>query len=212
MVTVNKSWSEWIQPGHFIRYLVGGIWYFYSVEDRDWAHIEYTWKEAVDAGAFSGVVPITDLEVTENYQMYQCIFGFQPNVLMYVNVPLDTKRHGVSKRALPDLTYRRVAHYEYWQSPKQAPSFETEFNLVYESPKYPGFEFIHENPAEVAPTLDIIIAKLRLELLGTKDTMGVLHPAMGQFEEIVTKLNNKTVPCRPVNLFPVRGPAVAPGS
>jgi len=188
---------------------------------RDFAHYEYDWPNTVDSLTEDGPEVPTDLEVTKGYnagsglnRLWQFIFGIRGQALVYIQLPTDLKRHGVPKKAWPSSTLRRVCHFEDWMSPWREPSFITEHFM--KRPEAARLDFTIYNPNAIDLTelkLNFFINKMITERVGTENysASGLqLTPTRARFSELLKKLYQRTVPCRPITIQPVRAPAEAP--
>ena len=181
------------------------------VKRRDWGHIEYNWEENVMPLSESGPFTPADLEVTKEDQIWQIIFGIEPDVYIYVLLPTDVARHGVAKRPMQTSALREVGHFTISESPYQKPAFKTEHFLI--KPIQSFIAFRAYNPQSIVfyeainpIQLNIEIAKCEMERIGTEEE-GILTPAEDRFKETLEKLYRRTLYHRPLTLFPVRAPA-----
>lgn len=211
------SWSDgWIKEGHFLSYTVDGITYFEQVVQRDFGHWEYTWEENIASGVESGHITPSDLEITKGYdahtginQIWQLIWGMKGQVLLYVELPTDTHRHGIPKQPKPNSVNRRVSHFEEWMSPYTDPSFITEHFLM--RPDVDRINLSAYNPHAETETdlmLNFFINKMKTERLGVAES-GITTPRIERYSEILDKLYRRIVPCKPISLYPVTAPAEA---
>ena len=224
-----KQWSRgWLSEGDNIRYTVEGVTYYECVTRRDLAHFEWPWGSGegsaipvnIVAGHDSGPFVPEYLEPTWGYdkdkglnQIWQLIFGIKGQVLIYIELPTDIKRHGLPKLTWPNEQIRRIAHFEEYMSPYNEPTFMTEhFMKRLETSRV---EFSAFNPNAIDMTdiwLNFFIAKLETERYGTQSYTegGVsLQPTKPQYTEILNNLYKRLVPCRPLTMLPVRAPAEA---
>lgn len=212
-----KNWSDgWIKEGHYVSYLVNGIWYFERCVMRDFAHWEYPWFETITTLTESGPQVPELLEITKSYdkntninQIWQLIFGMKGQVLLYIELPTDTHRHGIPKQTKPGTANRRVSHYEEWMSPFIEPSFITEHFLM--RPDVDRINLSAYNPnAQDEPdfVLNFFINKMNLERVGTVQS-GNQTPTSDRWSETLDKLYRGQIPCRPISLYPVTAPAEA---
>jgi hypothetical protein len=213
-----KEWSEgWVKEGYYISYLVDNITYYERVIMRDFAHYVYAWPETITAGETSeGQIP-EDLEVTRGYDpktnlnhIWQMIFGIKGQAYIYIQLPTDVKRHGTAVKPWHSRELREVAHFEEWMSPFHEPSFITEHWL--KRPETYRISFDAYNPNDIALTdlkLNFFINKLVTERIGTEEK-GELVATQPRFEDVLKKLSQRQIPCRPISIMPVRLPAAAP--
>ena len=183
---------------------------------RDFAHYVYALPTIPAGETVEGQIP-DDLEVTLSYNpktnrnyIWQVIFGIKGQAYIYVQLPTDTKRHGTAKRPWHSKEFREVAHFEEWMSPFHEPSFITEHFL--KRPETYRISFDAYNPTNIDLTdvkLNFLINKLVTERIGT-ESEGVLEPTRPKFKEVLIKLSQRLIPCRPISILPVRMPAVAP--
>ena len=211
-----KDWSSWIREGHFVSYVREGVRYYEHVIARDLAHYVYEWPETIEAGEESGPYVPEKLEVTKGYdkttntnRIWQLVFGIKGQVYIYVELPTDIHRHGIPKAPKPSRELREVSHFEEWMSPFQEPSFITEHIMMRPDTYRIAFSAYNPNDIDVKPYLNIFIAKLVTERIGTEQG-GVLTPAQPRFREVLEKLYKRVIPHRPLTLMPVRAPAEAP--
>jgi len=212
-----KDWSEgWVKEGYYISYLVDSITYYERVIMRDLTHYVYDWPETIPAGETSeGQIP-EDLEVTRGYDsktnlnhIWQMIFGIKGQAYIYIQLPTDVKRHGTAKKPWHSREKRDVAHFEEWMSPFHEPSFITEHWL--KRPETYRISFDAYNPNDIALTdlkLNFFISKLVTERIGTEEK-GELVATQSRFEDVLRKLSQRQIPCRPISIMPVRLPAAA---
>jgi len=209
-----KQWSDWLKEGYYVNYYMDGTIYYEHIIARDLAHYEYAWHETVKAGETSGPKVPELLVVTKGYdagsntnRIWQTIFGIKGQVLIYIELPADTHRHGLPKAAKPSSELREVSHFEEWMSPFYEPTFLTEHFMMKD-----GYERINleaYNPNEIDITnlrLNIFIAKLVTERIGTVKA-GVQTPMSARWKELLDRLYRGIVTCRPLTLAPVRAPA-----
>lgn len=212
-----KNWSDgWIKEGHFISYLVEGTWYYEQVVQRDFAHWEYPWFETIASGVESGPQIPADLEITKGYdevsntnQIWQIIWGMKGQVLLYVELPTDTHRHGIPKQPKPNSLNRRTSHFEEWMSPYDEPSFITEHFLMRPDVDRINLSAYNEEPqAETDLMLNFFINKMKTERLGTASN-GTVNATKDKWADVLDKLYRRQIPCRPISLYPVTAPAEA---
>jgi len=214
-----RDWSEgWLKEGYYISYRLEGITYYERVIQRDLAHYEYIWPETVKAGQESGPKKPEHLTVTRGYnkttnlnRIWQIIFGIKGQAYIYVELPTDTKRHGLPKKTWPDTSLREVAHFTESMSPFEEPTFLTEHFMM--RPITHQIDFVAYNPNSIDLTdlkLNFFVNKMITERIGIEHA-GTLEPARPQFKEILDKLYKRLVACRPISILPVTAPAVAPG-
>lgn len=209
-----KSWSDgWLREGMFISYVYNGIRYYEHIIARDFAHYEYEWHETIDAGNTSGpkvpdyLIPTIGYDEASNQnQIWQLIFGIKGQVYIYIELPTDLHRHGLPKYPKPNSDLRQISHFEEWMSPYQEPTFITEHFML--KPGFDRIAFSAYNPQDIdiKPWLRLFINKMITERLGMEDA-GTLTPTNVRFKEILEKLSQRLVPCRPLTLMPVRAPA-----
>jgi hypothetical protein len=217
-----KKWSDgWLKEGHYLSYNREGVTYYERIIARDFAHYEWAWPETVSAGADSGPHVPDYLEVTKGYdpkantnQIWQMIFGIKGQVYIYIELPTDLKRHGLPKLAWPTTTMRTIAHFEEWMSQFREPSFITEHFMMRPITERAEFTAYNPNAIDMPDVcLNILLAKILTERIGTEQytEVGVqLTPSKTRFNEILTKLYQRLIACRPITLEPVRAPAEAP--
>lgn len=211
-----KNWSDgWIKEGYFLSYLVNGVHYFEYVLMRDFAHWEYEWFEAITTGTESGPQVPELLEITKGYddrthinQIWQLIWGMKGQVLLYVELPTDTHRHGIPKQPKPGSVNRYVSHYEEWMSPFIEPSFITEHFLMRPDVDRINLSAYNPNDQSMTPTLNFFINKMQTERIGVVQN-GSLIPTDAKWTETLEKLYRRQIPCRPISLYPVTAPAEA---
>lgn len=210
----GEEWAGWLRDGFFYSYLYEKVRYYFMVKRRDWAHIRYNWEENVSSESESGPFTPADLEVTKEDQIWQVIFGLEPDVYVYVYLPTDVARHGVARRPVATAALREVGHYTQSESPYFRPTFLTEHFLIKPIQSFIGFKvynnqnytfYTHDHTANPI-RLNIEIAKCEMERIGTEEE-GILTPAEDRFKETLEKLYRRTLFHRPLTLFPVRAPA-----
>ena len=219
-----KEWSDgWIKEGYFISYLKDGVHYFEYVLMRDFGHYEWEWgyppeaaPQTILAGQESGPYVPDYLELTKAYdektklnQIWQVIWGMKGQVLLYVELPTDTHRHGIPKVPKPRTNLRRVSHFEEWMSPFDEPCFITEHFMM--RPDLDRINFSAYNPnAQDEPdlVLNFFLNKMVTERIGTV-TNGVQEPTSDKWSETLDKLYRRLIPVRPISLYPVMAPAEA---
>jgi len=208
----------WLMEGQFISFLDDQQRSrYYFIRHRDWAHYEYYWPEDVATLTESGPHTLSNMEPTKYTeahgpeQIYQFIFGFKPDVYLYILLPEDVYRHGLPKLVTGTATHRRVGHYRMQDSPYELPSWATEHFLVPRLQPWVAMKVF--NPLSItlhhtinAPQLNIYINKMVIEHLGD-ELEGVLSPNGDRYAEILDKLHRRVVPHRPLTLKPVRAPA-----
>lgn len=212
-----KNWSDgWIKEGHYLSFAQENVTYYEYVIQRDFAHWEYPWFETIHSGVESGPQVAELLEITKGYddlsntnQIWQLIFGMKGQVLLYIELPTDTHRHGIPKQPKPNSVNRRTSHFEEWMSPYDEPSFITEHFLM--RPDVDRINLSAYNPNlqdEGNFVMNFFINKMRTERLGTISN-GVPVATKDRYTDILDKLYRKQVPCRPISLYPVTAPAEA---
>lgn len=213
-----RDWSQgWIKEGQFISFIREGIRYYEFVVGRDWAHWQYNWPETITTVTLSGPYTPATLEITRGYKastnlnrVWQLIFGIKGEVLIYVELPTDTHRHGIPKQPKPGTANYYVSHFEEWMSDFQEPTFITEHFMM--RPDCPQISFEAYNPNAISMTdvkLNIMINKIITERIGI-EANGVLTPSRPRFRETLDKLARRAIPQRPITLLPVTAPAEAP--
>jgi len=218
MVKWNE-WSEgWLKEGYYISYLRGNTHYYEHVIQRDFAHWEYDWPEAIAAHSTSGPNTPASFEITKGYdiknntnRLWQIIFGIKGQVYIYIELPTDLHRHGIPKIPKPSTTERQISHFTEWMSPFFEPSFITEHYMM--RPETFQISFDAFNPSATIVqrdvTLNIMINKMVTERIGTVQN-SVLQPHHERWRELLDKLFKGLKVCRPITLLPVRAPAEAP--
>jgi hypothetical protein len=224
-----KQWSSgWLREGDNIRYTLEGTTYYECVTRRDLAHFEWPWGAgegeatpvSIPAGQASGPYVPAYLEVTKGYekasglnQLWQVIFGIKGQVLIYVELPTDTKRHGLPKLTWPNEQIRRIAHFEEYISPYNEPTFLTEHFMKRLETYRIEFSAYNPNAIDMSDVwLNFFVAKLETERYGTQSytEAGVqLTPTKPHYREVLDNLYKRLIPCRPITLLPVRAPAEA---
>lgn len=225
-----KDWAKWLEEGHYLSYIREGTRYYERVLNRDLAHWETDWPQAITTLTENGPWVPQDLEITRGYdaqtnfnQIWQLIFGIEKQCYVYVELPTDLHRHGIPKQPKPGTQLREVSHFEEYMSPFIEPSFVTEHFLM--RPDCIQIALSAYNPTNITltPRLNFIISKLVTERVGTEEDGELATPDMGKGKENKTarlktrwtdalnKLYQGTIPCRYLTLYPVRGPAEAPG-
>jgi len=219
-----KDWSEWIKEGYYIAYVKNGITYYERVWARDLAHYVLEWHETVPPGETSGPKVPSDLVMTVGYdsdtaqnRIWQMIFGIKGQVYVYVEFPTDTHRHGLPKKPKPSLELREVSHFEEWMSPFHEPSFITEHIMM--KPGYDRINFSIYNPNDIAikPYLNIFVAKMITDRVGTERDGVLKTPTIPndpertatlkrRWSETLEKLYKGQIPLRYLTLAPVRAP------
>lgn len=224
-----KQWSDWLREGFFISYWREGIEYYEHIVMRDLAHWEYDWEETIVHGQPSGPFVPATLEITKGYEertntnhIWQMIFGIKGQAYIYVELPTDLHRHGIPKAPKPNTTMRRTSHFEEYMSEFHEPTFLTEHFMM--RPETFQIEFSAYNPHDIDltdVTLNIFIAKMVTDRIGTNDYGVLSTPKITANESLTAKLERRwrntleklyrrEVPCRPITLLPVRAPAEAP--
>jgi len=218
-----KDWSDgWLRENYYISFRRDNTTYYERVIRRDLAHYEWEWPETVPAGEMKGPQLPDDLEVTIGYdertklnRLWQVIFGIKGQAYIYVELPTDTKRHGVPKKTWPTSEHREVAHFTEAMSPFDEPTFLTEHFMMY--PITYRIDFNAYNPNDIDLTdlkLNFFIAKLETERIGTESYTEeglVLEPTRPHFKDILDRLYRRLVVCRPITLLSVKAPAVTRG-
>jgi len=213
-----RDWSDgWLKEGFYISYIREGTRYYEHIIQRDMAHWEYPWPETITSLADSGPYTPDDLEITRGYKaetnlnhIWQLIFGIKGQVYIYVELPTDLHRHGISKVPKPSPSMRQVSHFEEWMSPFMEPTFITEHFLM--RPDCPQMSLSAYNPNAINLTdvrLNFFISKMITETIGVA-TNNALTPKKERFREILEKLHKQLVPCTPISILPVSMPAEAP--
>lgn len=224
------DWSTgWIREGDNISYTIEGITYYERVVSRDLAHYEWPWggtethsatPVTIGAEASSGPYIPGAIEMTKGYdsdhntnQIWQAIFGIKGQALIYIELPTDTKRHGLPKLTWPTNDFKPIAHFDENMSPFLEPTFITEHFFKYRETHQ--IEFDAYNPHSIDLTdvwLNFFINKMVTERIGKSFasngdiTYAATYP---HFEELMKKLYQRLVPCRPISILPVQAPAVA---
>jgi hypothetical protein len=218
-MTEWNDWSEgWIKEGYYLSYRREGVLYYEHVIGRDFGHWEYDWPETIVTLTTSGPFVPADLEITRGYdkasnsnQIWQMLFGIKGQVFIYVELPTDIHRHGIPKVPKPSTTMRRTSHFTEWMSPFTEPSFITEHFMM--RPETSQIAFDAYNPGTINHTdvtLNIMLNKMVTERIGTVEN-GTQNPTYSRFTQLLDKLHNQNIPCRPISVMPVRAPAEAPG-
>jgi len=217
-----RYWSQgWLREGDYLSYRREGVTYYERVIMRDLAHFEYVWPETVSAGGTSeGKIP-DKLEVTRGYnpktylnRIWQLIFGIKGEVYIYIQLPTDAKRHGIPKQPWHSKELREVAHFEEWMSPFHEPTFLTEHFML--RPETYRISFDAYNPQDIDLTdlrLNFFINKMVTERVGSERYTEVgleLVATRPRWQEVLKKLYQRVIPCRPITILPVTAPAVAP--
>jgi len=223
-----KNWSQWIQEGHYVTYERERTRYYEYVVMRDLGHWEYTWPETISAASTSGPFVPDDLEITRGYdarnntnQIWQMIFGIEGEVYIYIELPTDLHRHGIPKKPKPDATLREVSHFEEYMSPFLEPSFITEHIMMRPDVLQVAFSAYNPNEISITPKLNIFLAKLLTERVGTEEYGELSTPTIAgnprlterlkvKWGETLEKLYKHQIPSKPLTLQPVRAPAEAP--
>jgi len=211
-----KDWAKWLEEGYFISYVRDGTRYYEHIIARDLAHYVYGWEETIGAGKVSGPFVPGKLEITRGYDpktntnhVWQVIFGIEGQVYIYVELPTDIHRHGIPKAPKPSKELREVSHFEEWMSPFREPSFITEHIMMRPDLYRIAFSAYNPQDIDITPKLNILVAKMITERIGT-ETNGVLEPQAPRWKETLDKLHRRVIPHRPITLMPVRLPAEAP--
>jgi len=221
-----EDWNLWLKEGMFLSYRLGYIKKYFQVENREFSHYEWDWPESIAALATSGPYTITDLEVTEVSdksikgenavpgQIWQLIFGFKTQVLIYVQLPTDIERHGVAKRPKATPAWRFIGHYDKWMSPWYMPSMVTEHFLIREFSPFIALSAYNPQTIALTPRLNFFLAKLAVLKIGEYNPeipapRGPLIPTQEAYRDTLEKLYNMTKPCRPISVLAVRAPPTA---
>lgn len=220
-----KEWSSWLREGYFISYVRNSIRYYEYILYRDLAHYVYEWHETIQPYTESGPYVPGNITMTLGYEpdtfhnrIWQMIFGIKSQAYIYIEMPTDTHRHGLPKIPKPSSVIREVSHFEEWMSDFHEPSFVTEHIMM--KPGYDRINFEAYNPSAIAlkPYLNVFIAKLTTERVGT-ERYGVLRTPVApsdaeltelmrkKWAETLEKLYKGQIPQRPLTLAPVRAPA-----
>ena len=206
------NWSEWLKEGYFISFKLEGTTYYEHIIAKDLAHWEYDWFETIAPLTESGPVVPEQLILTKRYdpqtntnQIWQLIFGIQGEVYIYIELPTDTHRHGIPKIPKPSSTEKEVSHFEEWMSPFVEPSFLTEHIMIRPNTDRIAFSAYNPNAISITPILNIFIAKMITERIGTERN-GVLTPTSMRYKEILDRLYRRVVACKPLTLLPVYAP------
>lgn len=216
-----NDWSEgWLREGRYISYLRENVRYYEHITQRDFAHWEYDWPEAIDAGNTSGPYTPATFEITRGWdartntnRLWQVIFGIKGQVYIYIELPTDVHRHGIPKAPKPSSDERQVSHFTEWMSPFLEPSFITEHFMM--RPETQQMSFDAYNPSSEGAvtqrdvTLNIMINKIVTERIGTAQN-GKLTATYSRWDELLDRLYRGLKPCRPITIMPVRAPAEAP--
>jgi len=217
-----RYWSQgWLREGDYLSYRREGITYYERVLMRNLAHYVYPWPETIAAGEPSeGKIP-DKLQVTRGYdprthlnRIWQVIFGINKEVYIYIQLPTDVKRHGIPKQPWHSKEWREVAHFEEWMSPFNEPTFLTEHFML--RPETYRISFDAYNPQDIDITdlkLNFFINKMVTERVGSEGYTEVglqLEATQPRWQEVLKKLYQRLIPCRPITILPVRAPAEAP--
>jgi len=228
-----RDWSNgWIKEGDNISFTIDGVTYYERVLYRDLAHYEWPWGATevqgatpitISANSSSGPFVPAALEMTKGYdadrktnRIWQIIFGIKGQALIYIELPTDLKRHGLPKLRWPSTTVKPIAHFDENMSPYLEPRFITEHFMKYQETY--RIEFEAYNPHDIDLTdvwLNFFINKMETERLGKTyyEAGGLrMEPTRDQYREVLKALHQRTIPCRPISLMPVRAPAVASAS
>lgn len=212
------DWSDgWLKEGYYISYRREGVLYYEHIIGRDLGHWEYDWPETIATLTTSGPFVPEDLEITKGYdkssnsnQLWQMIFGIKGQAYIYIELPTDLHRHGIPKVPKPSTTMRRVSHFEEYMSPFREPTFITEHFMMRPETLQIAFDAYNPNAIDLTDVaLNIFLNKIVTERIGTVE-VGQQTPVYPRFAQILEKLHNKVVPCRPISIMPVRAPAEAP--
>ena len=206
---MGGSWSEWLMPGHFYSYVQEQVTNYFMVANREWAHIEYTWPERVDSGTMSGPFTVANMELTKTGQIWQVIFGVEPQCRLYIKVPVEIARHGTAKQPVWSVAFSTVGHYESWSTPWDQPSWISEVFMIRPITNFLAFEVFNKEDITIQPDINFFLAKCVMQPIGTVYN-GRLTPAANRFTETLKRLYQRTIPHRPLTLMPVRAPAEAP--
>ncbi len=215
-----KQWSYgWLREGDYLSYTLNGVTYYERVFMKDFGHYVYALPSIPAGETTEGNIP-DDMEVTRGYDerthlnyIWQIIFGIKGQAYIYIQLPPDMKRHGTAKMPWHSRVKRDVAHFEEWMSPFHEPTFITEHFL--KRPETYRISFDAYNPSDISitPELNFMIAKLVTERVGTESygAAGLeLRSTEPRWEEVLRKLYQRQIPCRPITILPVRMPATAP--
>ena len=211
------DWSDWLREGYYISYLKDRVRYYEYIVQRDFAHWEYDWPETIDSLSTSGPYVPNALEITRGYdavnhtnRIWQMIFGIKGQSLIYVELPTDIHRHGIPKDPKPSTANRFTSHFEEYMTPFYEPTFITEHFMM--RPETQQIAFDAYNPDAISDfdlRLNIFIAKLGTERIGTSQG-GIVTPTQTRWAKVLDRLYERTIPCRPITILPVRAPAEAP--
>ena len=215
---MSVGWSKWLVEGNYFSYYDQVVKKYFFVKRRDFAHYEWEWgfpEVPAEARVVSSMTPsgpyiCPHVKPTKPSQVYQFIWGQKPDVWIYVELPTQTKRHGLPLRRWPNKMLREVAHFTQQMSPYDRPSFITEHFLV---PKLCDLaEYTCFNPLDidVIPYMNFYVNKINAEHIGdeyVKDETLVLEPAKSYYTEILDRLHRKLVYHRPITLMGVVAPA-----
>lgn len=206
------EWSEWLKEGYFISFTLGGTTYYEHIVARDLAHWEYDWFEPISPLTDSGPVVPDQLVLTKGYdpntnlnQIWQMIFGIMGQVYIYIELPTDTHRHGIPKIPKPSSDEREISHFEEWMSPFYEPSFLTEHIMIRPNTDRIAFDAYNPHAISITPKLNIFIAKMITERIGTERN-GVLTPTSIRWKELLDRLHRRVVTFKPLTLLPVYAP------
>lgn len=221
-----RQWSDgWLREGYFLSFARDNVTFYERVVERDLAHWEYEWAEAVAPDTESGPVVIDQLEITRGYSertkknhLWQVIFGIKGQILVYIELPTDVHRHGIPKDPKPSTSNRFTSHFEEYMSPFYDPSFLTEHWMV--RPETPQIAVSVYNPSDPADQttmrgirFNFFINKLVTERIGTVayDAAGLNStPTSDRWTKTLDLLYRAQIPCRPISIMPVIMPAAAP--
>lgn len=226
----RHSWAEWLKEGHYLSYLRDGTRYYESILFRDFAHWEYNWPERITTLTESGPYIPDDLEITRGYdpktnhnQIWQFLIGIETQAYIYIELPTELHRHGIPKQPKPGTSIREVSHYEEYMSPFVEPSFITEHFLMRPDCLQIAFSAYNPTSITIRPRLNIVMAKLVTERVGTEEEGELSTVDFGKgFEKKTARVQSRwsktlellykgQIPCRPLTLYPIRAPAEAPG-
>jgi len=228
-MTKWQDWSDgWLKEGHYVSYMLEGVTYYERVKRRDVTHYEWPWgvqdptgtPVTISALSASGPVVPEALELTVGYnkstklnRIWQMIFGIKGQIYVYIELPTDTKRHGLPKLTFPTSTFKRIAHFTEEMSPYEEPEFITEHFMMMPLTHRIDFEAWNPNSIDMTDVwLNIFINKMVTQRIGIEyyDEAGLhLTPRKKHLKYILDKLYKQAVPCRPLSILPVKSPGVA---
>ncbi len=206
-----SEWAGWIKEGHFISFedRVNMATRYAFIKRREFSNYVYKWPEPVAPFSTSGPYSMEYLEPTINLkQMFQIIFGIEGEVDIYVNLPVETARHGLPKIPKATATVREIGYYTQHMSPFDQPDWITEHFLLRPITTFIALTAYNPTGISITPKIYFIVNKLELELLGYERD-GKLYPEEPRYKEVLDKLYRKIIPHRPITLMPVRAPAEA---